>query len=78
MKRKTFHVIHENSSEKWKIEQAGTNFPLASFGTKAPAVEFAVQIAKNGGGLTQVKIHGLDGKIQNEWTYGKDPFPPRG
>lgn len=30
------------------------------------------------GSLGQIKIHGQNGKIQTEYTYGKDPYPPEG
>jgi hypothetical protein len=27
---------------------------------------------------SQVLVQGRDGKWQTEWTYGKDPYPPKG
>jgi len=72
MSRKVYHVIFNNSSEQWNIKQAGLNFTQGSFSLKEEAVKMAVILAKVDK-PSQVKIHGLDGKIQNEWTYEKDP-----
>ena len=30
------------------------------------------------GSLSQILIQGDGGKWRTEWTYGQDPFPPRG
>lgn len=30
------------------------------------------------GTLSQILVQGQDGKFRTEWTYNKDPFPPRG
>ena len=30
------------------------------------------------GTLAQIVVQGKDSKFRAEWTYGKDPFPPRG
>lgn len=30
------------------------------------------------GSLSQILVQGDAGKWRTEWTYGQDPFPPRG
>jgi predicted RNA binding protein YcfA (HicA-like mRNA interferase family) len=30
------------------------------------------------GTLSQIIVQGDNGKFRIEWTYGKDPYPPRG
>lgn len=70
--RDVFHVTHNRSADKWDVKRGGSDFALASLNLKKDATNTAVSMAKNSP-LGQVKIHGLDGKIQNEWTYGKDP-----
>lgn len=72
MARKVLHVVHHNPSDQWLVKQAGANYPLISTNLKADAVETAVVLAKSMQ-PSQVKIHGLKGKIQNEWTYKNDP-----
>lgn len=72
MTRKVLHVVHNNPSAQWFVKEARTNFPLFTANLKEDAVKTAVDIAKSMQ-PSQVKIHGLDGKIQTEWTYKNDP-----
>ncbi|QQG42528.1 MAG: DUF2188 domain-containing protein [Candidatus Giovannonibacteria bacterium] len=72
MARKVLHVVHNNTSENWLVKQAGVSFPVISTPKKADAVRTAVALAKSMQ-PSQVKIHGLNGEIQNEWTYKNDP-----
>jgi hypothetical protein len=30
------------------------------------------------GTLSQILVQGRDSKFRTEWTYGKDPYPPKG
>ena len=77
MARRT--VIHVVPSKKngWDIKKEGVKSPIDHTATKDQAVKEARQIAKSGG-PGQLKIHKQDGKIQTEYTYGDDPFPPKG
>lgn len=66
--------------EGWKIVcPDGTSAPLS---TKAPAVRMARRWAKRNwvekGIPTQLVIYRFDGKIQTEYTYGRDPEITRG
>jgi len=45
--------------------------------TQREAIQRATDIAKNSG-EAQVIIHGTNGKIRDEHTYGSDPYPPKG
>jgi len=44
----------------------------------------AIRIAKRhvaelpAGTLSQIRVQGAGGQFITEWTYGSDPFPPRG
>ena len=74
-KRKVFHVVSKPetfSDRDWAVKQAGIDYPLARFPKKDEAVKYAVIAAKTQP-LGQVKIHGKNGKIQSERTYGQDP-----
>lgn len=58
----------------WRIKHGGEEVTV--FAVKRTAVSEARRRARTvqrHGGLAQVRIHGLDGKLQDEWTYGKDP-----
>ena len=73
-KRIVYHVLPNNdySDNDWKVKKAGSERASALFEDKEEAVDLATELAKNTG-LGQIKIHGRDGKIQEERTYGKDP-----
>ncbi|MBN1837872.1 MAG: DUF2188 domain-containing protein [Spirochaetales bacterium] len=45
--------------------------------TKEEVLQVTIDLAKKAP-LGQVVIHKQDGTIQEERTYGKDPFPPKG
>ncbi len=74
-KRVVFHVVP--SSEGWSVNREGASRASSNHQTKAEAVDRARGFAQSES-LGQVKIHGTDGRIQEERTYGKDPYPPKG
>lgn len=75
MKRKTYHVTRV--ARGWRIKLAGATRVVSVYPTKAQAIDLAKTLAKCWP-LGQVKVHGVDGKIQTEYTYGKDPRRFRG
>ena len=48
--------------------------------TQAEAIRVARQhVASQGAGaLAQILVQGTDSRFRDEWTYGKDPYPPIG
>ena len=74
-KRKVFHVVGNRDS--WDVKPEGIGQSVSHHRSKDAAVQTARTIAKNQD-LGQVKIHGTDGKIQTEYTYGKDPRRTKG
>lgn len=76
MTRKTYHVT-PNHGEGWKVKAEDANKASNVLDTKAEAVQRAKELAKSQP-EGQVIIHKQDGKIQTEYTYGNDPFPPKG
>ncbi len=70
-KRTVYHVV--KGDDEWSIKKQGADRASATAENKAQAIQRAVELAKNTGGLAQVKIHHQDGTIQSERTYGKDP-----
>lgn len=74
--RKVYHVT-KNPIGGWDVKKEGGERASGHFDTKVEAVDRGKELAKSGG-LGQVKIHGQDGKIQTEHTYGDDPHPPKG
>ena len=73
-KGKIYHVVPRDNGWGVKAERAGRTSAIRS--TKVAAIETARDLAKKQGG--QVKIHSQDGRIQEERTYRKDPYPPKG
>lgn len=74
-KRKQIHVT--KAPKGWKVIEAGAKSPSSVEDTKRQAVKTAVEQAKKAL-LGQVVVHDKKGKIQTEWTYGKDKCPPKG
>lgn len=75
-KRQVYHIT-KNQGGSWDVKKEGGQRSSGNFDTKQEAVRRGKELAKNAP-LGQIKIHGQDGKIQTEHTYGKDPYPPKG
>jgi len=83
-KRRVYHVVRRagtvTKSKKgvsygdviWEVKAVGAKRASAVCDKKLDAIAKAKKIAKKFS-LSQVVIHGIDGKIQREFTYGKDP-----
>jgi hypothetical protein len=74
-KRNVYHVTYNNN--QWEVNKVGNDKSSRVHDTKKEAVDSAKQLAKNQE-PSQIVIHKKDGKIQEERTYSKDPFPPKG
>ena len=72
--KKNQHVVPH--AEGWAVKGEGNNRATRVFPKQTEAIEFGRTIAQNQ--KAQLKVHSADGKIRTEYTYGKDPFPPRG
>lgn len=70
-KRTVYHVVPDG--DEWKVEKEGGQRASARTENKVDAISTAKDLAKNSGPLSQVKIHKVDGTVQIEYTYGKDP-----
>jgi len=73
-KRITIHVLPNKKGgiKDWKITKAGNKQSIAVLENKEEAIKKARAIAKKQE-LGQLKIHGKNGQIQTEYTYGADP-----
>lgn len=69
-------VLHE---QEWKITYEGKHY--GPYSTQKAAIDAAVSAAhtsgKNGHDA-QVLVQGKDNLFRTEWTYGNDPYPPKG
>ena len=68
-----FVVKHEG---QWKISHGGKHY--GPYPTQKDAIRSAVDAANKTGADAQVLIQGADNQFRAEWTYGHDPYPPRG
>lgn len=73
-KRNVYHILpNKPGGEKdWKVVKQGNKQAVGLFENKEKAIKKARKIAKNKK-PSQIKIHGKNGKIQREYTYGADP-----
>lgn len=74
MSKKSQHVVPHQDG--WAVKGEGNSKATKVHDTQKDAINHAKEIAKNQ--ESQIKIHGKDGKIRDEHTYGKDPYPPKG
>ncbi|WP_342644893.1 DUF2188 domain-containing protein [Mucilaginibacter sp. CSA2-8R] len=74
-KRVTYHVT--KTEDGWQAKKEGGERASVTGNTKQEVVERAIEIAKNKE-VSSVRIHKSDGTIQEERSYGSDPFPPKG
>lgn len=76
-KRQTYDVQPSKRGAGWDVVKEGGSATISHHRTKPPAIESAVAKAKQAD-KGEVRIKRQDGTIQDERTYGKDPFPPKG
>jgi len=72
--KKRIHVTPKG--DDWAVQREGGKKASGVHDRKKEAIEQGRNLAKQDKG--QLLIHGKDGKIQEERTYRKDPFPPEG
>lgn len=64
--RKILHVVPNKDTKEWFVKE--NDSVLTAKKTKMDAIRFAQEEI-----YSQIIIHGKDGKIQKEYTYGLDP-----
>lgn len=74
MAKKHQHVVPHNKG--WGVRKEGNPRITKAFETQRAAIDFGRGAAKKDG--SELKIHGKDGKIRESWSYGNDPYPPKG
>jgi len=74
--RKVYRVTPTDSGD-WKVKRDTAGRADSIHSDKAEAISRAKELAKSFP-KSQVVIHKQNMKIQTEYTYGKDPYPPKG
>lgn len=74
--RKIIYVLSHGNQWKVQCDHCGSEVT----NTQSEAIRIAKQHVASlvAGTLSQILIQGDGGKFRTEWTYGSDPFPPRG
>jgi len=75
-KRVVYHVEPREGGQ-WATQRSGTSRAASVSDNKSDAIAEARRLAQQHP-LGQVKIHGEDGRIEREYTYGEDPGRTRG
>ncbi len=75
--RKIIYVL--THGEKWRVQCDHCNGSSIT-DTQTSAITIARKHVASlpEGTLSQILVQGRDSKFRTEWTYGEDPFPPRG
>lgn len=69
-------TLHEH---QWKISFEGKHY--GPYTNQNSAIKVAVDTAHKAGGMgydAQVLVQGTNNQFRTEWTYGNDPYPPKG
>jgi hypothetical protein len=72
-----YQVVPSNGY--WAVLLARTGYETVEVSThwlKEAAINDGRNRAKRD--RCELTIHGLDGTIQESWSYGNDPYPPKG
>jgi hypothetical protein len=72
--RVVFHVMHARGQRPWRLKKSGVT--VRTYRIKVLAIEDGRILCRtlwNKGRPAQLVVHGRQGKIQFESTYGKDP-----
>lgn len=60
----------------WQVRPEGADRATRVVPTQSEAIQIGRQVAQNRDG--QLLVHGTNGQIREERSYGNDPFPPKG
>lgn len=74
MSRKNQYVVR--NGDGWGVRGEGNERLTRSFERQSDAIDYGRGIARNQG--SELRIQGEDGKFREAWSYGNDPFPPKG
>jgi hypothetical protein len=78
-KRQVFRAVPDRKSGKWRVTSGAKTVSSHATQVKAwDAAKKAGRQALKSGGLGQAVLHGRDGVIRTEHTYGGDPRGSKG
>jgi len=74
MSKKNYHVVPRGTG--WAVQGSGNERATRLADTQAEAIQIARHHARNQG--SELRIHRPNGQIRESWSYGNDPYPPKG
>lgn len=74
-RRKVYHLKFKKG--RWELKRPKAKQATRIYLTKEKALKEAPKIVRKQK-PSQLKIHKKNGKFQEERTYEKDPYPPKG
>lgn len=74
MSGKNQYVVH--SGDRWGVRGEGNSRLTREFDTQREAIDFGRGVARNQ--EAELRIQGRDSRFREAYSYGNDPFPPRG
>jgi Uncharacterized protein conserved in bacteria (DUF2188) len=74
MSGKNQYVVKRGSG--WGVRGQGNSRLTETFDTQRDAISRGREIARNQG--AELRIQGRDAKFREAWSYGNDPYPPKG
>jgi len=75
MSKQDYHVTHR-ADGNWAVKGSGNQRASSLHTTQTSAIQAAKPLAQQAGG--ELRIHGTDNRIRESWSYGNDPYPPKG
>lgn len=60
----------------WGVRGEGNQRLTKSFDTQREAIGYGRDIARNQS--AELRIQGENGQFREAWSYGNDPYPPKG
>ena len=74
MAKKNQYVV--KNGDRWGVRGEGNNRLTRSFDTQKEAINYGRAAARYE--KSELRIQGKDGRFREAWSYGNDPFPPKG
>lgn len=72
--KQNYHVTRR--ADKWAVVGAGNSRASSLHSTQGEAIRHAKPLAQAACG--ELRIHGRNNRIREAWSYGNDPYPPKG
>jgi len=74
MSRKNQYVVRRGDG--WAVRGEGNSRVTKRFGTQKEAIDYGRGIAQNQ--QSELRIQNRQGRFREAYSYGNDPYPPRG